>query len=239
MKAEDTRPPVVTIEGGPNDGHTLAVEAATMSLGRSEGNDVVIRGSGVSRHHAEILRSEGRYYLRDLNSTNGTSVGGVPLTGAEHLLRHGDVIQLGTSRVSLVFRTEDSATVKMQAVRTAPEVSKDNTQDTPTARPSEPILRYLKDTPGGADWSKLESLTGLAGQALTQTVARLVTQGQIHQQGQVFYAGADPKKEVSGAPQLPEHFCQEHRVPFDRYKAADVVVYGHTVGGQWCMEDDP
>ena len=126
MTSENPRHPVVTIEGGPNDGQTLAIAADSMSLGRSEDNDVVIRGSGVSRNHAEILRSEGRYYLRDLDSTNGTSVRGVPLGGTEHLLRHGDVIQLGTSRVSLVFRTEDSATVKMQAVRAEGEVSKDN-----------------------------------------------------------------------------------------------------------------
>ena len=39
----------------------------------------IIEAQGVSRLHARISRQEMRYYLEDLNSTNGTYLNEVPL----------------------------------------------------------------------------------------------------------------------------------------------------------------
>ena len=113
------KPPVLTIDGGPDDGKTIRIDTPAMTLGRLEDNDVVVRGSGVSRTHAEIVRTDAGYCLRDLGSTNGTFVNGTSIGQPSHPLRQGDDIRLGTSKVSLVFRTDESATVTMTAV--APE----------------------------------------------------------------------------------------------------------------------
>jgi len=43
-------------------------------IGRSKSLDMVILRSGISREHAEIFKKDGRLYIRDLGSTNGTFV---------------------------------------------------------------------------------------------------------------------------------------------------------------------
>jgi len=68
-----------------------------LTLGRAEDNDVRLNGRGVSRHHAVLRWSDGRWCLEDRGSVNGTFVNGtrVPF-GAAHPLRHGDRVRLGT-----------------------------------------------------------------------------------------------------------------------------------------------
>ena len=56
--------------------------------------DLILDRPEVSRHHAELLRIDATSYeLRDLGSTNGTLVNGVPIETA--LVTHGDEIRLG------------------------------------------------------------------------------------------------------------------------------------------------
>jgi CheY-like chemotaxis protein len=59
---------------------------------------------GVSRKHAEIEIHEGRLYLKDLNSTNGTRLNNVPLQAHQrYRLRHGDQIMVGQLRMQVLF----------------------------------------------------------------------------------------------------------------------------------------
>lgn len=55
--------------------------AEKLVLGRDPLADLTLRAGGVSRNHAEIERAEGAFYLRDLDSRNGTTVAGLPLAG--------------------------------------------------------------------------------------------------------------------------------------------------------------
>jgi hypothetical protein len=50
-------------------------------LGRSDA-DVSVRGTSVSRRHAEIALEGGRFVVRDLGSRNGTLVSGMPIASA-------------------------------------------------------------------------------------------------------------------------------------------------------------
>lgn len=71
-------------------------------IGRGTDSDLQLLDQGVSRRHAE-LRWDGNYAtVYDLGSTNGTSVNGHDV--ASHVLRHGDVIRVGHTR--LVFQQE-------------------------------------------------------------------------------------------------------------------------------------
>lgn len=70
----------------------LRAEAATR-VGRALDNDVVVEHASVSRHHAALAASNGGFELRDLNSQNGTWVGGRRIT--ETMLRDGDSIRFG------------------------------------------------------------------------------------------------------------------------------------------------
>jgi CheY-like chemotaxis protein len=59
---------------------------------------------GVSRKHAVIEIFEGRLYLKDLNSTNGTRLNNVPLHPHQrYRIRHGDQIMIGQLRLQVLF----------------------------------------------------------------------------------------------------------------------------------------
>ena len=230
--------PQLTIEGGPNDGNSIAIGGEKLTLGRDDDNDIVIRGSGVSRRHAEILQGVRTYILRDLGSTNGTFVNGDTVT--ERPLGHGDVIRLGPSMVSLVFRTKGSSTVQMAAVQpytaqAAPP--KSNLPRVEKIEASAHILQYLGGRPEGATWDAIESDTGLTGMELTNAMARLIERDRVHQRNQVFFAGRgqDVVEKVPAGP--AEHLCSEHGAPFQRYGQGHLVVYGHVVDGNWCAEE--
>jgi len=70
-------------------------------IGRKSDADVVFSNPNISRHHAKVLLTNGRAMLVDLGSTHGTFVNGQKVV--EHVLRDGDVVELGKDRVPLTF----------------------------------------------------------------------------------------------------------------------------------------
>ncbi len=64
------------------------------TVGRTNGCDLVIPGRTVSRRHARLWFSEGRWYLEDLGSANGTLVNSVRIYQPVEL-NDGDVINFG------------------------------------------------------------------------------------------------------------------------------------------------
>jgi hypothetical protein len=82
---------------------TELLGSAGAVIGRSRDADVLIDDPNVSRRHAEVRPSGGSWIVRDLGSTNGVKVNGRRIQGPQSLKR-GDVIELGTARVT--FETE-------------------------------------------------------------------------------------------------------------------------------------
>ena len=81
------------------DGRRFRVLGEAVSLGRALDNDIVISDGRVSRYHAEIVADPPGHGIRDLGSTNGTSLAGVRI-GQERLC-DGDVISLGGFRIEV------------------------------------------------------------------------------------------------------------------------------------------
>ncbi len=69
-------------------------------IGRVIDNDIYFNDENISRHHAEITRTEDGYLFTDLNSCNGTLLHGRRIS--EKLLSHGDTLTLG-SDITLTF----------------------------------------------------------------------------------------------------------------------------------------
>jgi hypothetical protein len=65
-----------------------------ISIGRSADADVRIEDRYASGLHARIYSRRGRYYLEDMNSTNGTLLNAATVMG-EAELAAGDLIQIG------------------------------------------------------------------------------------------------------------------------------------------------
>ena len=80
-------------------GKRMVVGPAGATLGRSRKCDIVVDDPNVSREHAEVRPRGGSWVLRDLGSTNGSSINGRRTDGAE-VLKPGDEIELGTSTMT-------------------------------------------------------------------------------------------------------------------------------------------
>ena len=72
-----------------------------LSIGRSKEADVRIDDRYASSLHARVFSRENRFYVEDMNSTNGTLLNGATLNGEAELI-DGDSVQIGDT----VFRLE-------------------------------------------------------------------------------------------------------------------------------------
>lgn len=71
----------------------FTVDGGELVFGRGEDCSARIDDPSLSRRHARVQRVGGSYVLEDLDSTNGTTVNGTPITSRK--LRDGDRIELG------------------------------------------------------------------------------------------------------------------------------------------------
>jgi pSer/pThr/pTyr-binding forkhead associated (FHA) protein len=84
-------------------GQIFNLEKDTITIGRRDDMDIVLKDASVSGHHADIIRTEQDgeviYTLRDNGSTNGTRVNNQQIT--EHILKNSDLITFGNVEVLL------------------------------------------------------------------------------------------------------------------------------------------
>lgn len=83
-------------EEGARAGQRIPIDKRSVILGRGGANvdcTIVLAERQVSRQHAEIFLDQGRYFLRDLDSKNGTYLNGQPVTEAVEL-NDNDAIQI-------------------------------------------------------------------------------------------------------------------------------------------------
>lgn len=81
-----------------------------LSVGRSEGNGLVLADPSVSARHAVLERRDGAWYVRDLGSTNGTLLDGHPVGGRPRRLHHGARLRFGA--VVFEFREEGASAAR-------------------------------------------------------------------------------------------------------------------------------
>ena len=83
---------LVRIEGE-SLGQVTTLQAGEVVIGRAQTASLCVVDSGVSRHHARLVRGPRNYTIQDMGSANGTYVGGQQVAQKE--LVDGDIIQLG------------------------------------------------------------------------------------------------------------------------------------------------
>lgn len=74
---------------------TYLLDEENMIIGRGEASNIQIINPTLSVVHAEIYSKDGDYYVRDLNSTNGTFVNNVKISSSPIMLADRDVIFFG------------------------------------------------------------------------------------------------------------------------------------------------
>lgn len=94
--------PEIIVTLGDSVVNRFVFEKDIVSIGRSRDNDVVIENLAISRNHARIRHENGKFFISDLNSANGTFVNGKQVTKSE--ISHNDVITIG--KHTLIFKNE-------------------------------------------------------------------------------------------------------------------------------------
>ena len=73
------------------------------TIGRVEGNDIVIPDPLVSASHARIFRKSGEVFLEDMGSTNGTFVNGARIKGVAKI-DESSIIRIANQQINLNLR---------------------------------------------------------------------------------------------------------------------------------------
>lgn len=92
----------IRIRNGPYTNREVTLAEAAVTIGRDAEAGLPILDRSASRFHAEVVPVGGMYFVRDLDSKNGTFINDDKLED-EELLREGDVIKIGTTE--LVFES--------------------------------------------------------------------------------------------------------------------------------------
>jgi hypothetical protein len=102
VAADEPTVEIWTLEGV----RRVDLDGGRVTVGKGEGNDIVLEDPRVSRLHASLEEFAEGWCVNDLGSSNGTFVNGDRIWSARRL-RHGDEIRLGQSR--LLFRSSADA----------------------------------------------------------------------------------------------------------------------------------
>jgi two-component system, NtrC family, sensor kinase len=99
----------VQIIQGPDKQRTYRLGDGINTIGR-QGRPVELTDGTVSRHHAHVIREDGRWFIEDLGSANGTYVNGVRMTRSQPLNR-GDQVRCGSTLLLFTDADEGIPTV--------------------------------------------------------------------------------------------------------------------------------
>jgi len=95
-------PALVVRSGGGRAGETFRPRGGSTRIGRSPDCDVFLDDVTVSRNHALLVERDGRFFVEDEGSLNGTFVNRRRIDSAE--LENGDELQIGKYRLTFVER---------------------------------------------------------------------------------------------------------------------------------------
>ena len=86
----------LTLQNGPMAGRSFLFHQDVTTIGRTNGNDLVLSGRTVSRRHARLWFDANRWYILDTQSVNGTMVNSMRVQPNQPIpLNDGDVIYFG------------------------------------------------------------------------------------------------------------------------------------------------
>jgi pSer/pThr/pTyr-binding forkhead associated (FHA) protein len=87
---------------GPNTGARFLLDADEVTTGRHPDSDIFLDDVTVSRRHAVLVERDGRWFVEDQGSLNGTFVNRARVESSE--LSDGDELQIGKYRLTFLSR---------------------------------------------------------------------------------------------------------------------------------------
>jgi S-DNA-T family DNA segregation ATPase FtsK/SpoIIIE len=102
----------VHLVGGPDSGLVAPLPRGVVTIGRAPGCDVALTDPDVSRQHAAITVTSAGITVRDLGSTNGTLLDGVPVDHDGSAVRPGELLRMGDSLLCIAGADQPAAAVR-------------------------------------------------------------------------------------------------------------------------------
>jgi pSer/pThr/pTyr-binding forkhead associated (FHA) protein len=161
QKAKDPRPVVAVLESlneGPGKGTKYELHTSLGHIGRGAHNDVRLSDESVSETHAKLQKREDGWYVVDMDSTNGTYVGGSRVIGEKRIEGAPDVrfggmkfrfTPLGGSAADVEIKGTRAITAMGRPSVLAAEQYAANAQPTPPDVPAAPATPSAAPVKGG------------------------------------------------------------------------------------------
>jgi len=103
--------PLLEIQSGPKQGTWFTLtHQKEISLGRANVNSIVLEDNSVSRSHSVIHELDGKFFIKDVGSRNGTFVNEKKIQ-EDFLLKNGDVVKVGIYFLKFLAEPEDEAAI--------------------------------------------------------------------------------------------------------------------------------
>ena len=112
----------LVLKGDSRTAMEFPVTTKPITIGRGEGNTLLLKDASVSLNHAKVSMRQGIAYIKDLQSTNGVFVNGEQISSAKgQRIYPNDEIKIGMYTFALETYMEDDEIV--QTVLTPPDIS--------------------------------------------------------------------------------------------------------------------
>lgn len=116
--------PLLEIVTGPKQGSWFTLtHQKEVSIGRANVNSIVLEDNSVSRSHAVIHELEGKYFVKDVGSRNGTFVNEKKIQ-EDFQLKQGDLVKVGI--YTLRFLKEVTADLPLPEEVSEPSINAEN-----------------------------------------------------------------------------------------------------------------
>lgn len=129
---------VITEKGGAQ--RRMEFDKNEITVGRVQGNDVILGKGNVSKRHSRIVLKDGRFIVVDLKSTNGTYVNGRKIT-SPLVVKPGDKIYIGDFIITLdELEAASQPNISAHAPSGAPQGHSSAPAPAETPRPASPPM---------------------------------------------------------------------------------------------------
>jgi signal transduction histidine kinase/pSer/pThr/pTyr-binding forkhead associated (FHA) protein len=102
----DQIPAILAIETGVDNGRIIPLLQSPIIFGRDETSQIIVHDTKASRQHAQIVQVDGRFFIQDLKSTNGTWINEKPIK-EQTLLNNKDIIRIGSTKFRFDTQHQD------------------------------------------------------------------------------------------------------------------------------------
>jgi pSer/pThr/pTyr-binding forkhead associated (FHA) protein len=128
---------LLVLTAGKQEGKCLEIKLPQFLIGRDQQCQLRPASALISKRHCAILQRDGKAFVRDFNSTNGTFINDEQVEG-EAELHHGDELKIGPIAFKVQFDVSEQETMQLQG-------GKPGTATTPV-----PPTKALGAKPAGA-----------------------------------------------------------------------------------------